>query len=97
MARIVLEKGKWFEEDQAERYEEKLIFEPDEEGKEIHKCLFRTKKGNWVRNIWETVGGEVSGETYEEIDMEEAADWFYNEGYESDEIPEDVFHPENEI
>jgi len=94
MSKILLSdgSGRWFEEDDSQRFEERL-----NKG-ETHELLYRTRGGSYVLNTWsQKPGAEIEDDTYRMIDTETAASWFVGQGYPKDEIPEDALLPEDEI
>lgn len=95
--RIDNEKGRWFDSEKADKYEEKTYWDGSNHISKAtgsqwnHEAIYITKGGVFVLNIWSQYQG--SREIYETITKEQAAEWFIKNEYEDDAIP-DIFSKE---
>jgi len=89
MDRQVLDDGRWFDPDKAEKFEEKRRFDGHNmislaTGSQWeHEVLYRTAGGRWILHNWSQWQG--SSECWDEIDNDRAARWLVRNGHEDHE------------
>lgn len=88
--------GKWFDASKAMCYEENYIFNGREyiseatNDKRENEQLYITEKGQYILNhssCWQGVA-----DTYRELTMNEAANWFAKQSFKEEEIPESLIN-----
>lgn len=94
MKRIALTdgSGKWFDEEKAEKFEEKIEGNGNNSSSKAtgsqwnHEKLFRTASGKWILNQGSQMQDslKIYIEMYKEISDDEAAKWLVINGHDSD-------------
>lgn len=94
MSRIVLTDGRWFDPKKAEKFDEDTRWDGNNHislatGSQFnHERLYRTAGKCWILHSWSQWQG--SGESYQEIDNNEAARWLVANGHEHDAVEEEI-------
>ena len=96
MSRAVLEDGRWFNPACSTKWDEGTCWNGNNHislatgSQWDHQRLYRTKGGLWILYTWSQWQG--SGESYEEISAEAAAQWLVRNEHDVDDaaIPDDV-------
>lgn len=85
MKRRVLDDGRWFDLEKAERFEEGTRWNGNNHislatgSQWDHEVLYRTKSGRWILHRWSQWQG--SGKSYREIGNDTAARWLVANEY----------------
>lgn len=91
MKKQSIENGGWFYIDRAEKYEEDTYWNGNNHISKAtgsqwnHEDLYRSRKGKWIKHTWSQMQG--SGETWEIVSKNEAAEWLIANEHE---IPDDL-------
>ena len=86
--------GQYFDTEKAELYKEDTFWDGHNHISKAtgsqwnHEALYHTASGKWVKNTYSQFQG--STETYEIITLADAAEWFVNNEYKDEELPESL-------
>jgi len=94
MTRINLtdESNRWFDPEKAERYDEGSYWNGNNHislvtgDQFLHECIYITASGKIIKNNYSQYQG--SRPSYEEIEEQEALEWFQRSEYTDDMVPE---------
>jgi len=86
MTRTVLDDGRWFDTDKAEKFEESSRWDGNNHislatgSQWDHEALYRTAGERWILNTWSQY--QSVAESYTVIDDSQAADWLVRNHHE---------------